>query len=57
MSRCDVSEQIAKHCSNDNETFCPECGENMYVKGDGGSIVECSASECDHEIDMEPGEE
>jgi len=55
MTRCYVSEQIAKHCDNEHETFCPICHGNMYIQEDDRVIVECES--CGHEIDMEPGEE
>lgn len=54
MSYCHVSSQIAKHCSNEGETFCPECGANMYIQEDDSTVVECS--ECKNTIDMDEGE-
>ena len=41
-----------KHCSAENEIYCPLCGENMYVKDDDDSTVKCDSETCGHEIDM-----
>ena len=55
MARCYVSECIAEYCSSENETFCSECGENMYIQEDGSTIVECSG--CGNTLDMEQDDE
>ena len=56
MSYCHVSAQIAKHCSNDGEVFCQECGENMYLIADNSTIVRCANDSCASELDMQPDE-
>ncbi|MFK5949958.1 MAG: hypothetical protein QM500_14440 [Methylococcales bacterium] len=45
MSNCHVSNQIAEHC-NEEESYCPECGGNMYENDYDIDLFECS--ECEH---------
>ena len=51
LTRCWASEAIAKHCSNDDESFCPICSANMYIQLDDSSVLECS--ECSYTFDPE----
>ena len=52
MITCYISHQIANHC-NQEESFCPACGENMYFdEFDSGKLV-CASEYCDEEISLE----
>ena len=53
MNRCYVSESIAAHCSNDNETFCPKCSANMYIEEDDSSVLICSETQCGYSFDVQ----
>lgn len=44
---CPISNQIAQHC-NAEESYCPECGANMYIELGETKLVCC---ECDYTID------
>jgi hypothetical protein len=44
MTRCYVSEQIAKHCDEPDELECPKCGGGVTQDDDDYT---CDAEECD----------
>ncbi len=44
-----IEDQVADHC-NALESYCPECGANMYIEL-GSTILECS--ECENTIETD----
>jgi len=46
MTRCYVSEQIARHCNEPEETECPLCSGGMTIDNDGDLVCD----ECGHLI-------
>lgn len=48
MTYCHVSSQIAEHCDEPEEIFCPECNGEMSLDNDGD--LQCDDIECLHVI-------
>jgi hypothetical protein len=45
---CHISNQIAEHCNQPEEIFCPECDGKMTHDKDGD--LQCDDVECGHVI-------
>jgi len=54
MTRCYVSEQIADHCNEPEEIYCPECDGTMTSDDDADLV--CDDIECGHVTIMNWGE-
>jgi len=51
MSRCHVSEEIAKHCNEPREDECQVCGFSVDSSMEGGyEILICADDKCGHKV-------
>lgn len=53
MSYCHVSSQIAQHCNEPEEVFCPDCGGNMAFDDDYKELLICMDCGCTIDTDQD----
>ncbi len=50
---CYISNQIAEHCNQNDESICPKCGGNMYIELGETDLIceECEYKQEDDNFD------